>query len=170
MTRLTKRAASGVALLLFCTLIATPATAQTTDDASILAIAHVTTGYAALAVTSGDALEFNDVVAGTPVAAASAGTFTVLGEAAADVTLDFVLPTELTRTLGGTIPISFGAADGSWDDAASTGVFNPNGSAPATLGAAGQLTVGINGTVAPPVGTVAGDYEGTITLTVTYVL
>ncbi len=169
MRTLFKRAALVVAPLICAALLTNPVAAQTEDDAFISVTADVT-GFNAIAVTAGDNLAFAGVIAGTPSAAASPGTFTVDGEPGADVTMTFDLPTELVRALGGSIPITFGIDDGSWDNATLTGTFNPNGPAGTSLGALGELTVGILGTVSPPVGTVTGDYDGTITLTVAYVL
>ena len=169
MRTLFKRAALAVAPLLCVALLTNPAAAQTEDDASISVTADVT-GVRAIAVTAGDDLVFTGVIAGTPSDAASPGTFTVDGEPGWGVTMTFDLPTELARTAGGSIPITFGIDDWAWDNATTTGTFNPNGPAGTSLGALGELTVGILGTVSPPVGTVTGDYEGTITLTVAYVL
>jgi hypothetical protein len=83
--------------------------------------------------------------------------------------MTYTLPTDLSGA-GGTIPITFGPTDGLlWGPYPTTfTTFDPNIPVNTAIDAAGNLTVGIVGTVSPPAGTTTGTYTGTITLTVSY--
>ena len=166
-----KRAAVAVAVLFCGALLSTPAAAQTEALASISATAAVV-GVAPLTAAGVQDLEFGTVLAGvasTPPDVASYGRFFVTGEPLAAVSVAFTLPTVLTGP-GGDIPISFGATDGIIYSAYPAVLvnFDPNATYGGTIDVAGQLTVGITGTVNPPAGTTTGTYNGTITLTVSY--
>jgi hypothetical protein len=147
--------------------------AQSSATASINAIAHVS-GIAPLTAAGVNDLNFGVVTAGTPKAPTSlpadAGRFNISGEPSSAVTVGFALPAVLTGVGGATIPITFGNADGlQWTTYPSAFVsFNPNAAYFTGLNTAGNLTIGIAGTVSPPLGTVTGNYTGTVSLTVTY--
>lgn len=149
------------------------ATAQVTATASINAVAHVT-GVAPLTAAGVNDLNFGNVTAGTPKSpsslAADAGRFNISGQPAAPVTVTFALPSVLTGAGSTTIPITFGGTDGLlWTTFPTTfTTFNPNAPFFTALNASGNLVIGISGTVSPPNGTTTGNYQGTITLTVTY--
>ncbi len=167
-----KRAGIVVAMLTCVALLATPASAQTTATASIAATADVV-GIAPITAVGVADLDFGVVLAGGPTTIANpatqGGRFNLTGEALAPVTLAYTLPTGLTGP-GGSIPITFGSTDGLlWGPypTAST-TFDPNIPFLTALDVAGNLTVGIVGTVNPPAGTTTGTYTGTITLTVSY--
>jgi hypothetical protein len=153
-------------------LLAPPATAQSTATASISATAGVVT-FAALTAMGVADLDFGVVLAGTSVTppnlATDAGRFDLTGEPSATITLTYTLPTDLTGP-GGAIPVSFGSADGLLWDPYPTAftTFDPGGAFATALDVAGALTVGISGTVSPPIGTLPGTYTGTITLSVSY--
>jgi hypothetical protein len=149
-----------------------PATAQTSDADVINAIALVL-GIAPLNVTGVNDLQFGSVTAGSvgTIAdpAANGGRWDVTGEPSAAVSVAFTLPTVLSGP-GGTIPISFSATDGlNWTSYPVTfTTFNPNAILATSLTAGGTLTIGIVGSVAPPLGTTTGTYTATVTLTVSY--
>lgn len=162
--------AAVVAVLAVSTVVATAA-AQAT--ASITATASVT-GFAPLTASGVNNLNFGSVTAGTPKQptslASDAGRFSISGEPSTPVTVTFTLPTVLTASGGATIPVTFGTSDGllwnPYPTAHST--FSPAAPFATSLDATGALTIGIAGTVSPPVGTVTGTYTGTVTLTVAY--
>jgi len=148
------------------------ASAQTTATASVDVLASVI-GISPLTAAGVNNLNFRDVTAGTPKTItnlADAARFAVSGEASTPVTVSYTLPTVLSGAGGATVPITFGAADGLlWSSypAAHT-TFNPNAPLFTTLGAGGDLLIGVLGTVSAPIGSTTGSYTGTITLTVAY--
>jgi len=151
----------------------TSAVAQVTANASVNAVAFVQ-GVAPLTAASVHDLIFGTVAAGavkTPTnLATDAGRFNISGQPSAPVFIDFTLPSVLTGAGATTIPISFGGLDGlQWTAYPTTSVpFNPNATYATALDGAGNLVIGISGTVSPPAGTTTGNYTGTITLTVSY--
>lgn len=167
------RAAATLVGLLGLSTLASPASAQTTATASILANAFVS-GIAPLTATGVNNLDFGTATAGTPKTpsslASDAGRFNISGEPSAPITITFVLPTVLDGPSASTIPISFSATDGlNWVSYPVTfGTFNPNSPFVAALDGLGNKVIGISGTVSPPVGTTTGAYSGTVTMTVTY--
>jgi hypothetical protein len=128
---------------------------------------------APLTATAVADLDFGTVLAGTTGVPANlatdAGRFDLTGEPNAAITVTYTLPTTLSG-VGGTIPITFGASDGLlWNPfPASFTTFDPHVPFPVLFGAAGALTVGITGSVAPAIGTVPGSYTAVITLSVEY--
>ena len=104
-------------------------------------------------------------------AAVDGGRFDITGESSFPVTVTYSLPSVLTITVGtATIPISFGIADGLlWAPFPTTFTsFDPNVPFGTSIDGTGNLTVGIIGTVSPPVATVTGSHMGTLTMTVEY--
>ncbi len=164
---------TAAAALLSLVGLSTTAAAQTSANASATATAFVQ-GIAPLTATTQNDLNFGTVNAGTIKTvtnlAADAARFAISGEPAFPVTVSYVLPTVLTGAGSSTIPISFGAADGiQWTSFPATFItFNPNATFLTALDVAGNLIVGVTGTVSPPLGTTTGTYTGTITLTVSY--
>jgi hypothetical protein len=169
MPRVTRLTMAVAALAL---VLASPAVAQTSANASIQALAYVQ-GVAPLTAQGVNDLDFGVVLAGTPTAptnlANQAGRFDITGEPAAPVSVSLTLPLTLSGA-GGNIPISFSNTDGLlWAPFPTTNTtFNPNVPLVTSLDGTGNLTVGISGTVSPPAGTTTGNYSGTITLTVSY--
>lgn len=149
------------------------ASAQTSASASINAVAHVL-GVAPLTATGVNDLNFGNVTAGTPKSpsslAADAGRFNISGQPSAPVTVSFALPTVLTGAGSSTIPITFGGTDGIlWTSfPVTSSTFNPNAPFFTTLSGAGNLVIGISGTVTPGSSATTGNYTGTITMTVAY--
>jgi spore coat protein U-like protein len=160
-------AAAALALVL-----ASPAAAQSSANASIQALAYVQ-GVAPLTALGVNDLDFGVVIAGTPTAptnlANQAGRFDISGEPGNPVTVNLTLPLTLSGA-GGDIPISFSTTDGLlWAPfPTSNTTFDPNVPLVTSLDASGNLTVGISGTVSPPASTTTGNYTATITLTVSY--
>jgi spore coat protein U-like protein len=163
---------SALTLLVCAMLLAPSAAAQTSASTAITVTAGVLS-LAPLTAAGVADLDFGTVVAGTvgsPVDLASdAGRFDLTGEPGATITLSFTLPTGLSGP-GGSIPVLFGASDGllwsPYPTAFST--FDPTGAFASTIDVAGNLSIGISGTVAPPLGTLPGAYSATVTLTVAY--
>lgn len=149
------------------------ATAQSTANASVQATAFVS-GVAPLTAAGVHDLDFGTVNAGqvkSPTSlSADAGRFNISGQASTPVTVSFVLPAVLTGAGASTIPITFGGSDGlHWTTFPTSFLtFNPNAPFLVNLNALGNLTIGISGTVSPPLGTTTGNYTGTVTLTVAY--
>lgn len=142
------------------------------QSASIQALATV---QAPISVANEQDLQFGDVIPGFPTTVApsdpDAGRFLVSGAGALEVTLDFgTLPSELDHvTTASTLPLSFGAGSaGTGTSALSVGsTFDPSATLTTNL-SSGALYVFLGGTVSPVVSQEAGDYDGTITLTVAY--
>ena len=176
MTQFTKRVASGIALLLFFTVLTIPASAQTT--ASVDATATVIGGVEALTAVGQQDLDFGTITAGAgPVTPgeSSWGRFYVTGEPSTNILVEFTtLPTQLSDGFGNNIDISFATDNGIFWGATYTpgtfSTFNPSVSQTLALGAGdpGEMYVGIRGTVDPPLTSVNGDYSGVIVLTVAY--
>lgn len=151
----------------------TTAEAQTSATAAANATAFVI-GIAPLTAAAVNDLNFGTVNAGTSKSitnpSADAARFDITGEPATPVTVSFALPTVLTGPGAVTIPITVGGSDGlEWTAFPTTfTTFNPNGAYLTALDGAGNLTVGVRGSVTPPLGTTTGTYTGTITLTVIY--
>jgi len=152
---------------------ATAGQAQTSANAAATATAFVS-GIAPLTASTSNNLNFGSVTAGTVASpanlASDAARFAISGQPSTPVTVTFVLPTVLTGPGSTTIPISFGGADGlEWNPYPSSHTtFNPNGAHLTSLDGSGNLTIGITGSVAPPLGSTTGSYTGTITMTVAY--
>jgi hypothetical protein len=156
-------------------LLASAGVAQA-QSAQIQATATVAT---VLNVTAGTGLDFGAVFPGfartiNPLTSTSAGTFTLAGQAGAQVSLGFTtLPATLTGP-GAPLAVTYGAT------AASYGTTNVQGSAtpfdPSVLGhlvnlsagGAGNGYVWIGGTVNPPGGQTPGTYTANIVLSAAY--
>ena len=159
--------------LVAAAVFSAPVAAQTSAMASISAVASVS-GIAPLTAAGVNDLNFGVVTAGTPKAptslAADAGRFNISGEPSTSVSVTYLLPTVLTGAGSATIPITFGTTDGLLWAAypAAPTTFNPNAPFFTSTNALGNLTVGIAGTVSPPLGSTTGSYTGTVTMTVAY--
>jgi hypothetical protein len=166
-------AAAAIAGLLGVSGLANSAAAQSTANASVDAVAFVI-GVAPLTAAGVRDLTFGNVTAGTirtiTDPAADGGRFAISGEPSTPVTVSFTLPPVITSAGGDAIPITFGGTDGiHWTTFPSAFLtFNPHGSFLVSLSATGNLVIGIIGSIAPPLGTVTGEYRGTIQLTVAY--
>ena len=132
---------------------------------------------APLAVTTGDPLDFGDVIPGfskavNPLTDAGRGSFNLAGGSGLEVELDFgTLPSELVSGAN-TLPISFAgnyAASGEAADGTGAVLFDPTaGPATDVLSAAGDLFVFVGGEVTPAVNQAAGTYSAVVTLTAAY--
>ncbi|MDT8342051.1 MAG: DUF4402 domain-containing protein [Longimicrobiales bacterium] len=155
-------------LALALVAIAAPGALAAQANANIQATANVLTP---LTVTAGNPLAFGDVFPGVaktiaPVDA-GVGSFGIVGETGAEVTLNFgTLPTQLSSGAN-TLPISFPSGSAAHGDGAADVTFDPN-SVETTNLIGTALSVFIGGTVTPAVAQPAGAYSGNITLTVAY--
>jgi hypothetical protein len=175
MKQLTKWAALPVALLLFSVMLTAPAAAQTT--ASIDATAVVQNGYDPITTRTDQALDFGTVDAGLgPYDAVEAnfGRVYITGEASVPVNIEYTtLPGVLVIDdgSGATIPITFETDDGIQWTTGYPGAFtrfNPLITQTLAFTGSSDLTVGIDGTISPPLTATDGTYDGTIVLTVWY--
>jgi hypothetical protein len=125
-----------------------------------------------ITVTAANNLDFGTVFPGVnktvAVGDATAGQFNVTGQASAPVSLTFVLPANLTDG-GNLLPI------GNWTGVHNTTAvplglsFTPSGAATAaTLSGTGELFVYLGARVTPAVSQAAGNYTGTVQMTVVY--
>jgi hypothetical protein len=176
MTR-TNRLCTAAVLVALCgsTAFAAAASAQSSANASIIATALVQNGLAPLTANGVNNLNFGTVNAGTPQSPASAandgGRWDISGEPSFPVTVSFgTLPTVLSGPGGATIPVTFGGTDGLlWTAFPTTSTtFNPNAPFATSTDGFGNLTIGLLGTVSPPLTAINGTYTATITLTVSY--
>jgi hypothetical protein len=161
-----------LAVAVLALVAAGSAKAQT---ANIQATATVATP---LVLTKGVDLTFGDVFPGfnrtvNPLTSASAGTFTLAGQAGAQVQLNFTLPATLTGP-STALAMAYGAGAatyGTTNVQASATAFNPataNYLVNLSAGGAGNGYIWIGGTVTVPSGQGAGNYAGTITLAAAY--
>ncbi len=126
-----------------------------------------------ITVTAGTALAFGNVTPGVAkvvaASAASAGSFSLVGQASQGIQVSFTLPTNLTSGANN-MPI------GTW-----TGLYNPaNNQATGTAftpsavaqngttSAGGNFFVWVGGTVTPAAAQAAGAYTGSVTMNVVY--
>ena len=163
------RTASKVMMGLIATTLAAAGVAQAQNNASITVSANVQTP---ITVSAASNLDFGNVFPGVnktvAVTDAAAGRFNVTGQASAPVSLTFVLPANLTDG-GNLLPIANWTGNHN-TSAAPTGTgFTPSAAAtPAALSGAGQLFVYLGAQVTPSVSQVAGNYTGTVQMTVVY--
>jgi hypothetical protein len=162
-------------LILTLTIVAmgTVAYAQSTANDDITASATI---LAPVAVTAGANLAFGDVAQGSTATIAynnaSAGTFSVTGNASTSVELALTLPATLS---GGGDPLTITYTAG-YDVASEANEDPTSGTAFATsaqtaqtvtLNASGQAFVSVGGSISPT-SAHTGTYTGTITLTASY--
>jgi len=139
------------------------------NNASITVSANVQTPITVTAINN---LDFGNVFPGVnksvAVTDAAAGRFNVTGQASAPVSLTFVLPANLSAGAN-LLPIGTWTANHN-TSAAPTGTgFTPSAAATAaTLSGTGTLFVYIGAQVTPGVGQLAGNYTGTVQMTVVY--
>jgi len=159
-------------------MLAGPPEAAAQESATIQALATV---ISSLSISGNTNLQFGTVTPGVNKVVDKsepgfAGEWTVTGSVAAELTLDFTLPDSLIlvgdSTLG--MPINFSSIDASYDDGAGggqlapSGVIDPNGLGTERLGAGGQITVWIGGTVNPRISQTGGNYAADVILSVAY--
>lgn len=163
--------ASKLALALAAVAFAGASVAQAQVSGSIAANATVQTP---LTVTGAAALEFGNVFPGVNktvdaiTGGASAGRFDVSGQGSAQVTVDFILPTNLVNG-GNNLAIgSWTAARNGTNTQGAATTFSPAGTETTNLDAAGTLFVWLGGQVSPTAAQVAGLYTANVTMTVAY--
>jgi hypothetical protein len=125
-------------------------------------------------VTGAAPLEFGNVFPGVNkivdaiTGGASAGRLDVTGQGSAEVTIDFILPTNLVNG-GNNLAIGSWTAAHFGTNTQGSGVsFNPTGTETTDLDAAGTLFVWLGGEVSPTAAQVAGLYTANVTMTVAY--
>lgn len=155
--------------LVALSLVLGVATAQAQNNASITATATV---QQPITVTGVNNLDFQAVFPGVnktvAVGDATAGLFTVAGQASAPVSMTFVLPANLTFGANN-LPIGTWTANHNTSAAPTGTSFTPSAAATlANLSATGNLYVYLGASVAPAINQVAGVYTGTVSLTVVY--
>lgn len=127
-------------------------------------------------VTGNRNLNFGIVIRGVPNAVAPAdairsGRFYVRYQLNRQVQVRLTLPTALTRTGGGTLPITFGATDAFAQGTAGSSVpvvFDPRTTQTFTLQTSPDFYINLGGRVAPTAAQATGNYTGNVTLTVTF--
>ena len=146
------------------------ATLEAQTSANIQATATV---LSAVTVAAGNDLQFGNVTPGVnktiAIADAGAGRFDVTKAATQGVTLSFTLPTNLTDG-GNNLPI--GTWTGGWNTSATPAgatAFTPSAAGTNTAATAGTgIVVYVGATVSPGGAQVAGNYSGTVTMSVVY--
>ncbi len=159
-------------------LLAPPPEAVAQESAAIQALATV---VSSLSISGTNNLQFGTVTPGIgkavdKAAPGFAGEWQVVGGVGAELTLDFTIPDSLLLAGDSTsgMPIVFSTTDASYDDGAGggqlapSGVLNPNGLGTERLGAGGQMTIWIGGTVNPRIAQTGGDYAADVILSVSY--
>jgi hypothetical protein len=139
-------------------------------SANIQATATV---LSAVTVAAGNDLQFGNVTPGVnkavAIADAGAGRFDVTKAANQGVTLAFTLPTDLTDGVNN-LPI--GSWTGGWNTSATPAgatTFTPSAAGTNTTATAGTgIVVYVGATVSPGAAQVAGNYSGTVTMSVVY--
>lgn len=127
-------------------------------------------------VTGVRPLAFGIVIRGTPNLVLPSdpirsGRFYVRYRLNDDVRVQFNLPTRLTRTGGGNLPISFSSTSAIAQGTAGSSVpvpFNPNNAITFRLTTSADFYLNLGGQVNPAANQATGNYTGTITLTVTF--
>ena len=151
------------------TLTGTALQAQT-NNASINATASV---QQPINVVGFQALAFGNVFPGVNKTVAAndltnAGRFDVTGQASTPVTISFTLPATL-NSAGNTMPIaSYTGQSALLNTGAGAVAFNPVVGTTTSLSGAGALFVWVGAQVQPATNQAAGNYSGTITMTVVY--
>ncbi len=136
------------------------------------------TVVASMTVTGSNDLDFGTVTPGVDksvekIAVGSAGEWTVVaGGPGAEVMLDFTLPNSLSAGAS-SLSIIFSSSDASYANSALASQTSPSVSmnpslvTTANLSGTGAMTVWLGGSVSPIMSQSAGDYTGSIQLTVT---
>jgi hypothetical protein len=101
---------------------------------------------------------------------ANSAQFNLKGHPGGSASLTFLLPAVMTGPAGATMPLVFGGNDAGFSAAQSIGsqvAFDPRAPYLATL-TTNRASVFLGGRVNPSVGQRAGNYTGTVTLTVVF--
>ncbi|HWA16561.1 MAG TPA: DUF4402 domain-containing protein [Gemmatimonadales bacterium] len=151
------------------TLLSLASTAQA-QSANIQALATV---YTPITVSGARNLDFGTIFPGVaktiPVAGATSGRFDLTGQNSGNINLAFTLPTNLTSGAN-TLPIgTWTGCHNATNATAGCTAFTPSAAATASaFSSAGALFVWVGGTVTPAAAQAAGNYTGTVALTVSY--
>lgn len=101
--------------------------------------------------------------------ASTAASWTIRADAGTRLSFTFSLPASLMSGLNA-LPVSFAATSAAWDHNAATAgytQFDPQQGTVVTVSRSNRLYLWLGGSISPPFSQPAGDYAGTITLTVT---
>lgn len=159
------------AVSMFVAGLALSANVLNAQSASINATATV---LAPIAVTAGNPLAFGNVTPGVAkvvaASAASAGSFSLIGQASQGIQVSFTLPATLAGPAASTMPIGTWTGLTNTTNSQGTGVAFTPSAAPTngTTSATGAFFVWVGGTVTPAAGQTAGAYTGNITMNVVY--
>ena len=162
--------ATRVTILALALVAAGAATVQAQNNASINVTAAVQQPITVVAASN---LDFGNVfpgqgAQGMALGSHAAGHFSITGEPSASVSMAFVV-SPLSQGAN-TLPLTLNATYNTVDNAGGTSIVTFVAPTATTLsgGASGQLFVYVAGTVTPAANQVAGNYSGTIQLTVIY--
>ncbi len=162
--------ATKVAVLALALVAAGATTAQAQNNATMNVTANV---FRPITVAADRNLVFGNVfpgqgAQGMALGSPAAGHFSITGEPSASVSMAFVV-SPLSQGAN-TLPLTLNATYNTVDNAAGTSIVTFVAPTATTLsgGASGQLFVYVAGTVTPAANQVAGNYSGTIQLTVIY--
>lgn len=106
-----------------------------------------------------------------PTDPVNSGQFNLTGRANGFAFLRFTLPASMAGPAGATLPLVFGATDAGYSASQAVGnqvLFDPRAFRLVRLSATGRGSVFLGGTALPAVGQRAGDYTGTVTLSVVF--
>jgi hypothetical protein len=140
------------------------------QSASIQALANV---FQPITITGARDLDFGNVFPGVnktiAVADPTSGRFDLTGQASANVNLTFTLPANLTSGANN-LPIgTWTGCHNATNSTAGCTSFTPSGApTAASFSGAGALFVWVGATVSPAAAQAAGNYTGTVTLSVAY--
>jgi len=167
---LSRSALAALAIAFAASLVVLPIAAHAQNNASASVTAVV---QAPIVVTKNSDLAFGNVFPGLSktiaVTDAGAASFSISGQASANVNLTFTLPSTLTSSANSLTVSSWTGIYNTTNSASSGTTFTPSTSATSsTLSSGGALYVFVGATVAPPVSQAAGTYSGTMTMTVVY--
>lgn len=159
-------------------LSAGPPSAEAQESATIQALATV---ISSLSISGDNNLQFATVTPGVSKSVDKAdpgfaGVWSIVGSVGSEMTLDFTLPDSLVHANDSTngMPINFSSVDASFDDGSGggqlspAGILDPNALSIERLGASGQMTVWIGGTVMPRIAQTGGNYAESVILSVAY--
>jgi len=163
------RTASKVTMGLVALTLVAVNVAAAQNSASLNVTANVQQPITVVAAAN---LDFGNVFPGVnksvAVTDAAAGRFNVLGQASAPISLTFVLPTNLSAGAN-LLPIANWTGNHNTSASPAGTGFTPSAAATAaTLSASGQLFVYLGAQVTPAISQVAGNYTGTVQMTVVY--
>jgi hypothetical protein len=121
-------------------------------------------------------LAFGELLAGVPTTVLptdglNAGQIRIWGRRNAEILVSFFMPGGLDGPGGALVPLSFGPGSAGYSASRTIGdqiAFDPSVPAVLRLPQNGQGMIYLGGTATPPASVNAGSYDGTISLTISY--